>query len=208
MVKVWGGVLTGVVALAISVMAFAGEPEKKPTLTQVTVAVTGFHCQACPDGLQKDLAKLKGVTKVKATLKPAQVTASLDEAKISVSQFVNAIAAHPTAMDKKKTYGATLQAFIDTPMCAKQATMCRACFTEIPKALTAVKGVHGVTLDKTGKIASIRFDGDAKVTTASLADALAKHKFKFTVAFTAPATAEAPKASTGHSAHGSHGGHH
>ena len=47
MVKVWGGVLVGVLALAISIMAFAKEPEgeKKPTLTQVTVAVKGFHCQ-------------------------------------------------------------------------------------------------------------------------------------------------------------------
>ena len=203
MTKVFVGLGVVVVALLVGMVVFAAQPEKPekmPTLAKVTVAVTGFHCQACPDELQLHLAKLDGVTEVKATLKPAQVTATLDEAKITSSQFVNAIATHPTAMDKKQTYGAALLAYIDTAMCAEEETMCQACFTEIPKALKTIKGIHNVTLDTTGKIASISFPKDAKVTTVNIADALLKHNFKFTAVFTAPVATEA----TPHGHHEAH----
>lgn len=177
------------VALAtimLGMQAYAATPKHTPVTTAVTVAVTGFHSQACPDGLAADLAKLPGVTKVKATLKPARVTAILDETKTTAAAFVNAIAKHPQAMDAKKTYGATLQVYIDAPMCAAEAKMCQGCFTEIPKMLKPVVGITRVALDTTGKIASLTFDAKAKVTTAQIAAALKKSTYKFTVGFSGP----------------------
>lgn len=182
-------------ATAVTTVVFAvgrDTQAKKATLTKVTVAVSGFHCQGCPDELQRDLAKLNGVADVKATLSPAQVTASIDEEKITVSQFVNAIAKHPTGMDRTKTYGAKLVAFINTAACAEQKTMCGACAPEEQKRLSAIDGVKTVTIDKTGKVAGITFAPDAKVTTAQLAKALGESDFHFTVSFTAPTADAAP----------------
>ncbi|HEY3416028.1 MAG TPA: heavy-metal-associated domain-containing protein [Armatimonadota bacterium] len=185
--------------LGAGVILHAAAPRtdaKKPVLTPVTVAVEGFHCQACPDELQKDLAKLPGVSSVKATLKPAQVTASLDETKMTASAFVAAVAKHPRAMDHSKTYGAKLVAYIDAPMCAKNVKMCPACFTEIPKTLKKVKGISEVKMDATGKIATIGFAKGAQVTTAQVSKALAAHSYKFTTRFTAPAGTKAATSSS------------
>ncbi|HEY3376500.1 MAG TPA: heavy metal-associated domain-containing protein [Armatimonadota bacterium] len=179
------GVLIAIVVLSVAAIALAAKP-KAPQLTPVTVAVDGLHCQACVDELQKDLGKAPGVSDVKVTQKPGQVTAKLDESTITVSQFVTLITTHPQAMDHDKTYGAKLMAYIDTEMCAKNAKMCDGCFTEIPKVLNAVKGVSDVTLDETGKIAAIGFTKDANVTTSALATALGKSNFKFHATFVSP----------------------
>ncbi len=180
--------LTGALALAVA-------PKKpQPVTTAVIVAVTGFHCQACPDGLVPDLAKLPGVTKVQATLAPAQVTAVLDETQTPVSALLAAIAKHPQAMDAKKTYGTALRVYIDAPMCAKDAKMCPACFTEIPKMLKPVAGIKTVTLDSTGKVATLTFTPGAKVTTAQLTAALKKSSFHFTVGYAHPVKAVATTA--------------
>lgn len=176
------GVGIAVLVLCFAAFAFAAKL-KTPVLTPVTIAVDGLHCQACVDELQKDLGKVPGVSDIKVTLKPGQVTAKLDESKVAASKFVNVIATHPRAMDHAKTYGAKLVANIDTAMCAKQKKMCDACFTEIPKVLKGVKGVSNVTLDATGKVATIGFAKDAVVTTSALAKALSQSNFKFTVTF-------------------------
>ncbi|MHB9130057.1 MAG: heavy-metal-associated domain-containing protein [Armatimonadota bacterium] len=184
------------IALLVGVaLAAAPKPAAKaPQLTPVTVSVDGFHCQACPDELQKNLAKLPGVSAVNATLKPAQVTAKLDEKVITASQFVAAVAKHPRAMDHSKTYGAKLVVYVDAAMCAKEAKMCAGCFKEIPRALQSVKGLGTVSLDNTGKVASITFAKDAKVNTAGIAKALKSSSYKFTVSFTAPAGSKAAQA--------------
>ena len=159
---------------------------KLVVFTAVTVAVDGLHCQGCVDELQLDLGKVDGVSEVVVTMNPGQVTAKLDESKTSASKLVNVIAAHPQAMDKTKTYGAKLVAYIDTEMCAKNKKMCAGCFTEIPKVLNAIKGVSEVTLDETGKIATISFAKEPEVSTSALAKALGASDYMFKVAFTAP----------------------
>lgn len=195
------------IALLVGVaIATAQKPAAKTAeLTPVTVAVEGFHCQACPDGLQKDLAKLAGVSEVKATLKPAQVTAKLNEKVISASEFVAAIAKHPRAMDHSKTYGAKLVVYVDAAMCAKEPKMCPACFKEIPRALKSVKGLGNVALDSTGKVASLTFAKGAKVNTASITKALKASSFKFTVGYTAPAGSKAAQTASASSGHGDMG---
>ncbi len=151
--------------------------------TKMTVAVTGFHCQACPDTLAQDLAKLPGVKQVQATLAPARVVATLDEQKMPASRFVQAIATHPQAMDPAKTYGAGLVLQVDAAMCKGQKTMCPACAPEITKRLKAVKGVQAVAIDGTGRVVTVRFAQGAAVTTAQLQRALAASSFKFSVRF-------------------------
>ena len=150
---------------------------------KVTVAVTGFHCQACPDSLVKDLAKLPGVQRVQATLTPARVVATLDEKKMAASRFVQAIATHPQAMDAKKTYDAGLLLHVDADMCKGEKAMCAACSPEITKRLKAVKGVREVAFDGTGRVVTVRFAQGAAVTTAQLQRALAASAFKFSVRF-------------------------
>lgn len=164
-----------VLALAVTVASTA--PAKVP------VAVTGFHCQACPDTLARDLAKLPGVKQVQATLTPARVVATLDEQKMPASRFVQAIATHPQAMDPAKTYGAGLLLQVDAAMCKGQKTMCPACAPEITKRLKAVKGVREVAIDATGRLVTVRFAPGAAVTTAQLQRALAASSFKFRVRF-------------------------
>lgn len=190
-------------SLLLLVLAFAATAlfAVPPTGTTVTVAVTGFHCQACPDSLVKDLAKVNGVSAVKATLKPAQVTAKLDESKITASEFVATIAAHPTAMDPKKTYGASLTTFVDSKSTAKEKTLCADCKAQVTKALTGIKGVSGVKADDSGKVVAISFSKGAKVTTAAITKALAATKLKFTAKFTGSATGSA-QASSGSSGGG------
>src|SRR3972149_3969313 len=107
--KVFLGLLVAALALSIAAVALAVKT-KAPKLTAVTVAVDGLHCKACVDELQRDLSKVPGVAEVKVTQKPGQVTAKLDEKKISVSKFVTTIAKHSQGMDRKKTYGAKLAA--------------------------------------------------------------------------------------------------
>ena len=154
--------------LAVSVLAaalfvstaFSAAPAKA-----IIVTVQGMQCQACADGLQKDLAKVPGVTAVKASLAAAQVTASLDETKTSAAAFVNAIAAHPQMMDAKKNYGAKLVIYVDAPMCVKEKVMCPACPPEMTKMLNAVKGISAISIGKTGKIVTVGFAKGAQVTT-------------------------------------------
>ena len=190
-----------ILALGVVVIANAAKP-KAVQLTPVTLSVDGLHCSTCVDELLTDLGKEPGVFNVKVTQKPGRVTAALDESKITASQFVNLIAAHPQAMDAKKNYGARLLAYIDTEMCARQQKMCEACFTEIPKVLKSVKGVDAVTLDESGKIASISFVKDATVSTSALAKALAQSEFKFTVNFFSSALNTVPDQQTDNDADG------
>ncbi|OPZ81451.1 MAG: Heavy-metal-associated domain protein [bacterium ADurb.Bin429] len=182
MKPILASVLLAVVVAIFATAIFAVPPKG----TQVTVAVQGFHCQPCPDSLVTALAKLPGVTEVTGTLKPARVTARLDEAKMTVSQFVAAINAQPTAMDPKKTYTARLTVFVDSAATAGEERMCPSCAKEISKALLAIKGINGVKSDDTGKVVTIGFTSTAKVTTAAIAKALASTKSKFTTAFTDP----------------------
>ena len=156
---------------------------------QVSVAVDGFVCQMCSDELRQDLAKLPGVTEVTATLTPAQVTARLNETKITVSQFVNVIAEHKTAMDANKSYYAHLLLYVDTKGCANEKEMCAKCKVEIPARLKSVKGVESVTLDASGKIASITMQSGSKITTHDLAKALEKSSLTFAFRFSDPAKA-------------------
>lgn len=191
-------ILMSLLVLTAFSLAFAAPEDKPKDLppVAVTAAVSGFHCQACPDELQKDLGKLDGVTEVKATLNPPVVTAKLDVKKMTPSEFIAAIAKHPQAMDRKKTYGAWLLAYIDTAMCAKQQTMCDGCGPEITKQLKTVEGVDQVAFDPTGKIVRITFKADVKVTLDALKEALGKSKFGFTVDFTSPIKAPAPQKSS------------
>lgn len=195
-----------VISLAILGVAAAlfAAPSKgnAPVLTPVTVAVQGFHCQPCPDDLQPKLAKMKGVYEVKATLKPAQVTAKLDEGKMTVSQFVTAISSQYTMMNRNETYKGRLVAHIDAAKCAGEETMCQECRTEIPQLLKGIKGVKEVTLDETGKIALMSFDKKAKVTTADITRALGKGKMGYTVNFTAATPAAHAQGDADEQAHG------
>jgi copper chaperone CopZ len=197
--KVFVGVFIAADALSVAAFALAEKP-KTPPLTAVTVAVDGLHCQACADELQKDLGKVPGVAEVTVTVKPGQAAAKLDESKITASEFIAAIGKHAQMMDRQKTYGAKLVAHIDTAMCAKQQKMCEGCFTEIPKVLKGVKGVSDVTLDETGKVATIGFANDAKVATGALTKALARSSYKFTVKYAgaaAPAARNTDQGSAG-----------
>ncbi len=163
--------------LCLAMVAVFAAPPKG---TAVSVAVTGFHCQPCPTTLAKDLAKVKGVSAVKASLQPALVTATLDETVITASQFVAVIASHPRMIDAKKTYGAALTVTVDSKTTARQAKLTTEQKAQITKALTAVKGVSGVKPDATGKVLSLTFAKGAKVTTAALSKALVDTKLKFT----------------------------
>ena len=180
--------MVAVAMLGILAIAIAAKPTKP--LIQVTVAVDGLHCQACVDELQQDLAKVPGVSAVTVTMKPGQAVVKLDEHTMSASKLVATIAAHPQAMNHQKTYGAQLVLFVDSAGCAKQAKMCPACFTEIPKMLKKVAGIDTVRLDDTGKVARVTFTKHANVSTSALAKALAASDFKFTTRFLAPTAAK------------------
>lgn len=188
----------------VAVAAMAA-PKKTPPVP-ITVAVAGLHCQACVDELKTDLGKLPGVSKLIVTLKPGQVTATLDEKRTSASAFVRAIATHPQAMDPEKTYGAKLVAYVDTDACADQQTMCDDCFTELPKTLEDVTGIDTVTLDTTGKIATISFKEDAAVTTQDITTALRKSDLQFHVQYTAPKSTSRNGDATAHQHDQSNGG--
>jgi len=194
MQKILGGLIMVLAVIGITMAAMAAQT-KKSAPVPVTVAVTGLHCQGCVDELQQDLAKIPGVSEVKVSQTPGQVSAKIDEAIITAAKFTGKIAAHPQAMDHAKTYGASLVLYIDTKACATEPKMCPACFTEIPKVLKKVAGVSAVSLDATGKIASVSFAKDAKVSTQTLAKALAASDFKFITTFAAPTAVKAAQAS-------------
>jgi len=192
-------------ALAIATVVtalFAVTPNKtneKPVLIPVTTSVEGFQCAACAAKLQTYLGKQKGVSDVKATVKPAQVTAMLDEKVMPAGKFVAAINGQKNAHGK--LYTASFITYIDAEMCKGQQKMCEGCFTEIPKVLKGVKGVTDVTLDETGRIATIKLDPKVEVTTTVIAGALKKSKFNFIVSFTDPKPEKS--ASTGDTENGS-----
>lgn len=154
-------------------------PSKAPVLTAIEVRLLNADCQACIDALAAELNKSAGVTEAKATLTPAQVTANLDEATISASEFISKL----VALDN---YDARLALYIDSAMCKGAEKMCGGCFTEIPLQLKTVEGVKEVTLDSTGRRAKITFADKAVVKTADLTAALAKSDYGFTVSLTAP----------------------
>ncbi len=160
-------------------MVAAPAPAKAPVLTAIEVRLLNADCQACIDALATELNKNVGVSDAKATLTPAKVTANLDEATISASEFINKL----ITLDD---YDARLALYIDSAMCKGAEKMCDGCFTEIPLQLKKVEGVIEVTLDNTGRRAKITFTEKAVVKTADLAAALAKSEYGFTVSFTAP----------------------
>lgn len=166
--------------------AAPGTTSKPPVLTEVTASVKGFNCPSCVSTLQSYLAKQKGISEPKVTLKPQQVTAKLDEKVMPVSKFIALINAHGKKTEPKAPSSAQFVVYVDAEMCKDQAKMCPPCFDEIKKMVKAVKGVAGVELDQTGKVATLTFDGKTTVTTRAVADALKKSKFNFIVSFTAP----------------------
>lgn len=189
--------LAALAVVLVAVWSNAAEPEKgkknEVTVNPVTVAIKGMACQDCAGKLEKALAKVDGVSEAKVTFKTAQVTAKLDENKITAAAFTRTVAAKMATIEKGQDIASSLVVYIDADMCKNQKTMCRACFTEIPRVLKEVKGVKAVSLDKTGKIASITFSGDAKATTAELTKALQKSDYGFIVSYTAPDANKAEK---------------
>jgi len=169
------------IATVVTVLyAAPGKMGKQPiVLTAVTASVEGFNCPSCANKLQTYLGKQKGISEVKVTMKPQQVTAKLDEKVVSAGKFITLINQQGKKTEPKDPYTAKFVAYIDAPMC-------EACFTEIPQMLKSVKGVTGVTLDESGKVATIAFDAKAGVTTTAIAEGLKKSKFNFTVNFAAP----------------------
>jgi len=173
------------IAAVVTVLyAAPSKTGKQPVLTSVTTAVEGFQCGACAAKLQTFLGKQKGVTDVKTTMKPAQVTAKIDEKVLPVSKFMAAIDGQKNMHNK--LYTASFVAFINAPMCKNEPKMCAACPPEIKKMLKDVKGITAVTLDDTGRIATIGLDPKVDVTTTAIAGALKKSKFNFIVSFTDP----------------------
>ena len=166
----------------------------------VTVMTTGL---STPDKVQKSLAAIDGVSSVSIMPKYGCVMAKLDETKIPASVFVAKVAAALAAADPKATVSAGLQIFVDTKMCSKEKKMCAGCFTEVPKTLKAVKGIAKVSLDDTGKLVTLTFAKNAKVTTNAIAKGLAASSYGFTVDFTCkrcpptPATTGTAVKSTG-----------
>jgi|GEM_PF-1573984 len=181
------------IAIVVTVLNAAPEKAvKQPVLTVVTAGVEGLNSPSSVDKLQTWLGKQKGIFEVKVIMKPQQVTAKLDEKVISASKFINLINEQGRKTEPKAPYTAKLVVYVDAPMCADQPKMCGACFTEIPKTLKSVKGVNGVTLDESGKVATIAFDAKAGVTTAAITEGLKTSKFNFIVSF-APPVAEGEK---------------
>jgi copper chaperone CopZ len=174
------------IATVVTVLyAAPGKTNKQSALTAVTAGVEGFDCPSCVNKLEVYLGKQKGISEAKVTMKPQRVTAKLDEKVISASKFITLINAHAKKTEKNP-YTAKFVAYVDAAMCEDQAKMCAPCFTEIPKTLKGIQGVTGVTLDDTGKVATIAFDPKADIATSAIADALKKSKFNFTVSFTEP----------------------
>jgi len=168
--------------------AAPGKTNKQPVLSPVTVNIEGFQCAGCATSLQGYLAKQKGVSEVNATMKPAQVTAMLDEKVMPVSKFVAVIDKQKNLHDK--LFSASFVTYIDAAMCKGQAKMCEGCPTEIKKMLKDVKGITGITFDETGRVATIGLDPKVSVTTTQIAAALKKSKFNFIVSFTDPKPAD------------------
>ena len=169
--------------------AAPGKTSKKPVLTEVTASVEGFNCPSCVGKLQSYLSEQKGISEAKVTMKPQQVTAKIDEQVMPISKFITLINAHGKKTEPKAPYSAKSVVYVDAEMCKDQVKMCPPCFDEIKKMVKGVKGITGVELDKTGKVATLAFDGKASVTTKAIADALKKSKFKFIVSFTDPKAA-------------------
>ncbi len=172
-------VLTLILLSLMTLGIIAHAVDTKPVLVPVIAKLYNADCQPCIDAMAGELAKQAGVTEVKATLDPPQVTATLDEALFTASEFVN-------KMIELDNYDARLLLYVDTTMCKGADKMCAGCFTEIPARLKTVTGVNEVTLDDTGRRVKVTFAADAKVKTTELADALAKSDYGFTVSFTAP----------------------
>ncbi|MHB0935776.1 MAG: variable large family protein [Armatimonadota bacterium] len=178
------------VATVVTILyAAPGKTSKKPVLTEITASVEGFNCPSCTGKLQSYLAEQKGISEAKVTMKPQQVTAKLDEKVMPISKFITLINAHGKKTEPKAPYSAKLVVYVDAEMCKDQGKMCPPCFDEIKKMVKGVKGITGVALDKTGKVATLSFDPKANVTTKAIADALKKSKFKFIVSFTDPKAA-------------------
>lgn len=191
--------IAGVLALGIitlGALALASGTQK-PVLTPVTVAVEGITCPSCLGKLQQQLTRVTGVTNLKTSMTTPQVTATLDESKITAGAFLAKITAISKTIEPKSPYTAKLLVYVDAAMCAGQEKMCPACFTEIPKVLKTVPGVSSVTMDNTGRIATVTLADHATVTTGALGTALGKSNFKFTTSFAPPAAQAKTKASTG-----------
>ncbi len=199
--------IAGVLALGIitlGALALAAGT-KKPVLTPVTVAVEGITCPSCLGKLQQQLTQVAGVTNLKTSMKIPQVTATLDESKITAGAFLAKITSISKTIEPDSPYTAKLLVYVDAAMCAGQEKMCPACFTEIPKVLKSVPGVSNVTMDNTGRIATVTLADHATVTTSALATALGKSTFKFTTSFTPP-VAKAKAARTTETGCGTSGG--
>ena len=184
-------VLLGLAALSISMASYAGYPShpQSPKPVQVNVTVAGLACQPCIDQLQQELTKLPGVTAVNITGDPSQVTARLDETKMSVSHFVNVTAAYLSDPDEQISYRPQWMLYVDTPSCADKKVMGEKDKTEIPSRLKSVKGIDTVTLDASGKVVSITFLPDANVKTTDIAHALYHSSLRIAMSFASPAQA-------------------
>lgn len=185
------------VATVVTMLYAAPKASKKPVLTDITASVEGFSCSSCAGKLQSYLTEQKGLSEVKVTMKPQQVTAKVDEKVMPASKLIALINAQGKKTEPKAPYSAKFVVYVDAAMCKDQVKMCGACFTEIPKSLKSVKGITGVELDKTGKVATLTFDPKANVTTTAIADALKKSKFNFIVSFTTPKTEKDTAAAAG-----------
>ena len=175
--------LAAVIVIVVSTLyASPAKNSKKPILTPVTAAVAGFTCPSCVSKLNSHLTSRKGVSDVKVTFKPGQVSAKLDESIITSSEFIATINAHGKATEPQSPYTAALVAYVDKAECKDEKVMCDDCVKEITKTLKAVKGIAAVKYNPTTRLAAIDFAPKTKLSTATLAKSLTD--LKYSVSFT------------------------
>lgn len=158
----------------ISVVGYAASGDEVQKLTPVTLALTGVACPSCSAQLQQQLAQVSGVTAVKVTV--TQVTAKLDERKISAGTFTARAAAELANIEGPKA-GAGLVLYADIIACNPKTKQCTMRDAAAVNALTDIKGVRTIVVDDAGTFVAVSFQQGAHVTAATLMQALARAGF-------------------------------
>ncbi len=104
-----------------------------------TFSITGMSCAACASRIEKEIAKIDGITSVSVNFATEKLTVEADESKVSVPDIINGV--------EKAGYKA------DAPKSQSKKTLeiigmsCAACALRVEKAVCKIDGVRNASVN-------------------------------------------------------------
>jgi len=151
--------------LAASAQADDGAKADAKKTTSATYVMTGLHCPACTQVVERSLSAAPGIKSIKVDWNTKNAKVEFDESKVPAQKVSELIAATSHMMGSSMHYGSWLA--LKAPDLKDEATGKKA-----KEVLGKVAGVTAAQAFPAQHIIEVQFASEGKTTTGDLIDAL------------------------------------